>query len=55
VLRKHAAAVFVDLDLADDGHPGALKAELEAADAGEQREDVEAHQKHSPAWIKKQR
>jgi hypothetical protein len=36
VLREHSAAVGVDLDLADGGHPGSLQAELEAADAGEQ-------------------
>jgi len=40
VLLKDAAAPGVDLYLAGDGHAGALEAEVEAADAGEQGEDV---------------
>jgi hypothetical protein len=35
VLAEHAAAVVVDLDLADNAHTCALKAKLEAADASE--------------------
>jgi hypothetical protein len=33
---QDASAERVDLHLADDGHPGPLKAEVQAADAGEQ-------------------
>jgi hypothetical protein len=32
MFRQHPPAVFVQLDLADDGHPGTLEAEFEAAD-----------------------
>jgi glycerol-3-phosphate O-acyltransferase len=40
VLGQHLLAERVFLDLADDGHAGAFKAEFQAADAGEQRQDV---------------
>jgi hypothetical protein len=40
VSGEYGTAERVDLDLADDGHPGALQAKLEAADPGEQGEDV---------------
>src|SRR5690606_34768080 len=40
VLRQHAAAVVVLLALGDDGEPGALKAQVKPADAGEQGEGV---------------
>jgi hypothetical protein len=36
VLLQHPAAVGVDLDLPSAAHPGALEAEVEAADPGEQ-------------------
>jgi hypothetical protein len=42
VLLEHLAAVGVDLDLPDNGHAGAFEAKLEAADAGEERQDVHA-------------
>jgi hypothetical protein len=35
MVREYAAAERILLDLADDGHPGPLKAEVQAADAGE--------------------
>jgi len=44
VVGQHALAERVDLDLTDDGHPGAFEAEVEAADTGEQRQDVGVHQ-----------
>jgi hypothetical protein len=40
VFRQHPPAPWVDLHLPGYGHPGALQAEVEAADAGEQRQDV---------------
>jgi hypothetical protein len=40
VFREDLPAPGVDLDLAGDGHPGALEAEVETADAGEQGQDV---------------
>jgi hypothetical protein len=36
VLREHALAERVDLNLADDGHAGAFETQVQAADAGEQ-------------------
>jgi hypothetical protein len=39
VLRQHPGRVRVDLGLPADGHPGPLEAEVETADAGEQRAD----------------
>lgn len=40
MLGEDAAGVRVDLGLPHDGHPGALEAEVQAADAGEERADV---------------
>jgi hypothetical protein len=40
VSGEYGAAERVDLDLADDVHPGSFEAEFEPADSGEQREDV---------------
>ena len=47
VLRQHTPAPRINLHLADDGHPGALEAEVEAADAGEQGQDVHDATSHS--------
>ena len=44
VLREHPPAILVNLDLPHRSHPGALKAEVEAADAGEQR----SNRQHGP-------
>jgi hypothetical protein len=43
VLREYLTAPRVDLDLPGDGHPGPLEAEVEAADAGEQGQDIQGH------------
>ena len=43
VSGEYGAAVGVEFDLPDGCHSSALQAELDAADAGEQGEDVEAH------------
>jgi hypothetical protein len=40
MLRQHTPAPRVDLHLPADRHPGPLKAEIQAADAGEQGQDV---------------
>jgi hypothetical protein len=40
VFREYLPAPRVDLDLPGDRHPGAFQAEIESADAGEQRQDV---------------
>jgi hypothetical protein len=40
VLREYLAAPRVDLDLAGDRHPGPLQAEVQAADAAEEGQDV---------------
>jgi hypothetical protein len=48
VAGQHPLAERVDLDLADDGHAGALEAEVESAYAGEKGQDVHtAPPKHS--------
>jgi hypothetical protein len=43
VLGQYLLAERVPLDLADDGHARPFEAEFEAADAGEQGEDVDGH------------
>jgi hypothetical protein len=45
VSGEYGAAVGVELHLSDGGHPGALQAELDATDAGEQGQNVEAHRR----------
>jgi len=40
VFRQHPPAPWVDLHLPGDRHPGPLQTEVQAADAGEQRQDV---------------
>jgi hypothetical protein len=40
MFREYPAAERVDLDLADHGHAGPLKAQVQAADASEQRQHV---------------
>jgi hypothetical protein len=49
VFREYLTAERVDLDLADDGHPGPLEAEVKAADAGEQGQDVHRRPSHHGA------
>jgi hypothetical protein len=39
MLREDAAAPLIDLDLPNDLHTGALKAEVKAADPGEETSD----------------
>jgi hypothetical protein len=47
MLCQHLPAERIDLDVTDDGHSGALQAQVEAANTGEQGEDVHAQ----PPWI----
>jgi hypothetical protein len=43
MLGQHAPAEWVDLDLPYCRHPGPLETQLQAADAAEEAEDIEAH------------